>query len=536
MKQPTSILSKSLLSVPVRVKVIGIVIVPILILGLSLNYWVTTGLSDWLSYLLPDDRVILAMQAGSRSVLLVSVLAATAAMLFTFFMMFLLTQPLLELKRTANEVSRGNLTSRVRIWSNDEIGEVSNSFNSMLDHLTDSQEKLTQSNRYLSLMNQIALATAFNQEIHDSLFIMLKSILETVGLGTGWIYLFDDDRNKYHLATWYGVNDDEKPVILACESEELCTCQRNLISEKGEQASSIMNCDRFLIDIERGTLRHFTIPLISGEKSLGVINLKMDPSKEFSHNDLELLRNSATQISEYVSKSWLELKLNQKEAARQKLMIALIKAQENERARLARELHDGAGQMLTSLMVRMKAFERELPDEKNAAKVDRLCQNLSEVIEYIRQISYQNRPVALDKFGLEKALENLVTDMTKASGLQVETDIALSNVNLPAEIETTFYRIAQEALTNIIRHANATMIRLKLWSDPVNVNLLVTDDGAGFDVEKILSKEGNKHLGLIAMQERLDLLGGSLLLTSFPQEGTELLAILPHLEEVEYAK
>ena len=96
-----------ILSVPVRIKILGIVIIPVLFLGLSLNYWVTTGLSDWLSYLIPDDRVIIAMEAGGRSVLLVSILAALAAILFSMLMMYMLTQPLVELSKTADQVAKG---------------------------------------------------------------------------------------------------------------------------------------------------------------------------------------------------------------------------------------------------------------------------------------------------------------------------------------------------------------------------------------------------------------------------------------------
>lgn len=526
-------ISKSLLSVPVRVKVLGIVLVPILFLGLSLNYWVKTGLSDWLSYLLPDDRVIIAIQAGSRSVLLVTILAAAAAILFSILMMFMLTQPLLGLKRTANEVTQGNINSRVKIWSNDEIGEVSSAFNNMLDNLSDNQEKLTQSNRYLSLVNQIALATTFTQDIHDSLFVILKSILEAVNLNSGWIYLYDKDRDKFHLATWYGIVDDKKSFVLPCDPDHRCACQQNLISGLANPNVSTLRCSRFPIENDSGIISHFTMPLMSRGQYLGVINLVVDSSTHLTQHDLKLLKNASSLISEYISKFWLEMKLNQKEAARQKLMKALIKAQENERTRLARELHDGAGQILTSLMVRMKAFERDLPDEKNVATISHLCQNLSEVIEYIRQISYQNRPVVLDKFGLGKALEKLTTDMLKDSALHAKFDIDLSNIVLPAEIETTFFRIAQEALTNIIRHARAKNVKLKLWSDQENVYLLVIDDGVGFDVKDFFKQDNSRHLGLVAMRERLDLLGGSLRLSSYPQEGTELLAVLPHLEEVE---
>ena len=204
-----------------------------------------------------------------------------------------------------------------------------------------------------------------------------------------------------------------------------------------------------------------------------------------AEEDIELLSVSAAQIGEFVSKAWLQMKLRDKEATRQKLMKALIKAQEDERTRISRELHDGAGQMLTSLMVQMKAFERSQKEKEISDKFNHLCGNVSEVIEYIRQISYQNRPVVIEQFGLSQAIENLAEDMVEAAGLASEVEIQLERIHLPREIETTIYRIAQESLTNVIRHADARKVTIKMWVDDVSVHLEISDNGSGFDVMDI---------------------------------------------------
>ena len=162
-----------LYSFPIRVKIFGIALIPIFILGLSLNYWITTGLSDWLSYLVPNESVLMAMEVGSRSVFLVSILSAIVAILFAVVQLYWLTRPILELQKAANAVAKGDLDSRATIMSNDEIGKVAGSFNDMLDHLVDSQKSLKISNRQHSLINQIAQATSKNQEIHDALYEIL---------------------------------------------------------------------------------------------------------------------------------------------------------------------------------------------------------------------------------------------------------------------------------------------------------------------------------------------------------------------------
>ena len=122
------------------------------------------------------------------------------------------------------------MASRATIWSEDEIGEVADSFNKMVDHLVQSQDDLKLSNRQLSLMNEIAIASTSDQDIHDTLFLMLNSILEAVGLRTGWVYLYDEEREKFHLATWQGVPDELKPEILDCENKSFLHMSARAVS------------------------------------------------------------------------------------------------------------------------------------------------------------------------------------------------------------------------------------------------------------------------------------------------------------------
>jgi HAMP domain-containing protein len=187
-------ISQIILSAPVWIKELGIVSIPVLFLGISLNYWGTTGLSDWLSYLIPDDQVLVAMEAGGLSVLLVSIPSVRTTIFFSM-MMYLLTHPLVELSKTSNQVAKGELASRANIWSQEEIGEVANSFNKMVDHLIISQDDLKLSNRQLSLMNKNVNTSTIEQEIYNTLYIMLDRILEAVGLKTGWVYLYDEERH-----------------------------------------------------------------------------------------------------------------------------------------------------------------------------------------------------------------------------------------------------------------------------------------------------------------------------------------------------
>ncbi len=194
-----------ILSVPVSYKIAGIMLLSVLILGLSLNYWVTSGLADWLSYLLTDVRVQAAMTAGRRSVTLVTFLAAAMSILLATLLTHVLTQPLHELRAMALKVADGDLDARAPVYSKDEIGDVATAINTMTDHLVQAQTDLTRTNRRLTAINRVIQAADREQEIHDVLYVILSTVLDVLNLEMGWVYLRDPEHDLYHLASWCNV-------------------------------------------------------------------------------------------------------------------------------------------------------------------------------------------------------------------------------------------------------------------------------------------------------------------------------------------
>lgn len=518
----------AILSVPVRWKITGIILLPVVILGGSLNYWITTGLSDWLSFLLTDVRVQAAMQAGGRSVTLVTFLAAAGSIILASFLTFILTRPLTELNKMAQQVAAGDLESRARVWSKDEIGEVAVAINQMTDHLVTTQEDLERTNRRLDAINRVILAADREAEIHDVLFAALKSTLDVMRLKTGWIYLRDPERERFHLASWYRVLPELEGHLLHSPDDELCTCQQDLVRGNLQTGMGARPCLR-LENCSSLALRdtHITIPIEARGEKFGVLNLLCDQDKTLSADDFELLTAIGAQISEITANAWLRLKLAEKEMARQALLESLVRAQEDERGRLARELHDGAGQMLTSLLVRLKTLEKrgasaELQSDLNAT------QNLvSETIEQIRDLSYRLRPAALEQFGLPVALETLVRDMAEEAGLVTRCKFNLDGHQLTPEIEVTLYRIAQEGLTNVVRHAEASRVEIELTATAVAVFMRIEDDGKGFAPHQVPLQPGKRHLGLISIDERASIVGGKLDVYSAPGKGTALHVMIP---------
>lgn len=515
-------LYEAVLSVPVRIKIGGIVLLPVLILGFTLNYWITTGFQDWLSYLLSDQRVQAAMQAGSRSVTLVTVLAAAASVLLALLLTYLLTQPLLQLRTVAQDVSAGRLQSRAKVYTNDEIGEVAKAVNAMLDQLVTSQDRLAQTNVRLEALNRVAMAAGREPALDRVLAAIMGGLLDVTGLESGWVYLTEEDTARYYVAHAQRAPE----AILVGDEAQPCLCLDDLCARRLGRAATVRRCTRTELTNGDPVIAHITVPLQARGHALGLINLLCRPDFAPSASDMELIAAIGAQASEIVANAWLHARLVEKEAARRALLESLVRTQEDERSRLARELHDGAGQTLTTLLVRLKALEKQAPPGALHEGLVRLQALAAGSIEQVRDLSYELRPATLEEFGLARALETLLSETARAAGLTVHTHLVL-NCSLPKAVETALYRIAQESLSNLLRHAGAQRCEVELMETPLGVALRVEDDGCGFDSNHLPAQADRRHLGLISMQERAEMLGGSLVVASAPGAGTSVQVRIP---------
>ncbi|HQV28696.1 MAG TPA: histidine kinase [Thermoflexales bacterium] len=516
------------LSVPVNTKVTGIMLLPVLILGFSLNYWMTSGLSDWLSYLLSDARVEAAMEAGRRSVTLVTVLAAAASILLAAVLTYLLTRPLRELRAMAIRVAEGEVDARARVYAKDEIGDVATAINTMTNRLVQAQTDLTRSNRRLSAINRVIQAADRELDIHDVLFDILEAVLDVLNLEVGWVYLRDPDRNQFHLASWRNVAPDLGARLIHAPGQELCRCQRMLLSGELSAGVALCACERMAATYAGARqAAHFSLPIEAGDLRLGVVNLLCVGEQRLSDEDRDLLAGIGAQISEVVSNAWLRLKLAEKEKARQALLESLVDAQEDERGRLARELHDGAGQMLTTLLVRLKTMERQADSPAIRSGLASTLDMVSQTIEQVRDLSHRLRPAALEELGLEVALRTLVADTVEEAGMIANCQIDPDAQSLPRSIEVSLYRIAQEALTNVLRHARAQVVDVTLSRRVGAISLLIHDDGLGFSPDSPSAMDGARHLGLVSMRERADKVNATLSVESAAGKGTTIRVVVP---------
>jgi signal transduction histidine kinase len=196
-----------------------------------------------------------------------------------------------------------------------------------------------------------------------------------------------------------------------------------------------------------------------------------------------------------------------------------IASHETERRRLARELHDETGQALTSILLGLKGLEEQLDAPAFAGLRELVVSTLQDV----RRLAVELRPKALDDFGLEAAIERLAAEVAAQTGIEVDCAGALGGRRLPDEVETALYRIAQEALTNAVRHAHARRVSILLTRKDGAVCEVIEDDGRGFDPDR----RPADGLGLDLMRERIELLHGRLTIESSEGAGTAVVVSVP---------
>ena len=206
----------------------------------------------------------------------------------------------------------------------------------------------------------------------------------------------------------------------------------------------------------------------------------------------------------------------------------LFEVQEEERGRLARDLHDDIGQVLTALKIQLESLQRAADPERLRARLAEGVETVQQTLERVRQLSLSLRPPQLDDLGLAAALRSHLDRQALVSGIAAHFDGAEAPHELDPDTETACFRVAQEAINNVLRHAHAHNLWVRLFTAGGRLALSVRDDGLGFDLEAARSRAASgASLGLVGMEERIALAGGTLELRAAPGEGTVLLATLP---------
>jgi GAF domain-containing protein/anti-sigma regulatory factor (Ser/Thr protein kinase) len=281
-----------------------------------------------------------------------------------------------------------------------------------------------------------------------------------------------------------------------------------------------------------GFSRALAAPLRYGTRSLGVLVVdRPADAPRFTERDANLLTLFADQAAIAIENAQLLNAVAKHKENLQGLSSRLIDAQEQERKRIAQELHDEMGQALTAMSINLSAIDKQLGAALDPETAQRLAETdslITRTLEQMRELALDLRPSMLDDLGLLPALRWYVKRYENRTGILVGLEAVGLELRLPEQIETVIYRMVQEALTNVARHARANRVDIRLQRRDSIVQAFIEDDGSGFDPAEVADREAQERgVGLVGMRERIAAVGGSLEIKSHPGKGTRLAIELP---------
>jgi signal transduction histidine kinase len=376
-------------------------------------------------------------------------------------------------------------------------------------------ESATRWLRQLESLNEVGDALAGEMELPRLLELVTSRLRELVGARLVVILLPRGD-GMLQVSAVSGENTPELvDVSIAASTSK---SGRVLERRRSERVDSLLDDHEVDQELARlfGARTGLYVPLLAHGRAIGIVAVhdKLGGDPRFTDEDLRLAETFATRAAVAVDLS---------ERVRRDALRRVVAAQELERKRLARELHDETGQALTSILLGLKSVEESADRAESRAAVGALRELVVQTLHDVRRLAVELRPTALDDFGLMPALERLAESFSEQTGIAVDFQAAFGEMRLPAEVETALYRIVQEALTNVVKHAGASHVSVVISRKDSAVTAVIEDNGRGFQSR---GTDGS-GLGLIGMRERLGLLDGRLAIESTQGAGTTIVAEVP---------
>jgi two-component system, NarL family, sensor histidine kinase DevS len=372
--------------------------------------------------------------------------------------------------------------------------------------------------RHLESLGEIGDAIAGELELEPLLALVTRRLRALINARLVLIALPETGSRRLRIAAADGEGSDAYGVTGVELELDGSKTGRVLQRGRSERVDSVLEDPEIDQQVARrmGVRSALYVPLLVEGSPIGVAvaHDKLGGASSFTDEDVRLTESLATRAATAVALS----QRVSRDAVRR-----VVEAQELERARLARELHDETGQALTSILLGLKSLEVRAASDDDRAAVAELRELVVSTLQDVRRLAVELRPAALDDFGLVPAVERLRDIVEEQAEITVDVQSELSDARLPADTETALYRIAQEAFTNVLKHAAASRVTVRLGRRGEMVTLVVHDDGKGFDPTDV--RDGS--LGLEGMRERVALLGGRLTIESSVGAGTMLKVEVP---------
>jgi signal transduction histidine kinase len=374
-------------------------------------------------------------------------------------------------------------------------------------------EASTRWSRQLQSLIEVGNALATETDLDRLLDLVVRRLRELLGARIVALAL-PSGANELRFAAVAGADELLGTTISRSGSKSGAVLERR----RSERIDSVIDDPEVHQEVSRQLAARtgMWVPLIARDQAIGVLEIhdKEGPDARFNHDDFRLAETFATRAA-------VAVELSQRVA--RDAVRRVVQAQELERQGLARELHDETGQALTSILLGLKPLEDALADHPARAALTELRELVVSALQDVRRLAVELRPAVLDDFGLGPALERLTDSFAEQRDIRVDFHSALGMTRLPNEVETTLYRVVQESLTNIVKHANARNVSVSVARRESTVAAVIEDDGAGFDPRAV--PEGG--VGLLGMRERLALVDGRLEIESRPGAGTTIVAEVP---------
>ncbi len=395
------------------------------------------------------------------------------------------------------------------------------------------EDELLRRNRELSTLNSIAVALNQSLDLEPILKGALLNALKLTGMEAGAVYLVDEHSGELELAAHHGLSLEAAQVAANLGlSASLCAST----AQAGEPIV-VEDTARYARGM-RSVLRNekmrcmVRVPFKSTRGLLGTMCLGTRTSRSFSKAEMELLTSVSNQIAVAVQNVRLYEELQRKERMRGELLLKVIAAQEEERKRIARELHDQTSQALAALSVAVETAAGQAVEGGDVSEsLGRMRTLTVDTLEEVHRLIFDLRPTLLDDLGLIAAMRWYAETRLGEVGIKVRLEVAGEERRLAPQIETALYRVVQEAVNNVANHSGAQSATITLVLKPELLTITIVDDGWGFDMAELArSGDQTRGLGLMGMKERVELLGGNFAIYSELGGGTKITVEVPQLE------
>lgn len=421
-----------------------------------------------------------------------------------------------------------------RRYENPKTGEVE--YEGIIKDITrrkQAEVEIKERNRELSILNTIAVALNHTMDLKQILQFTLRDVLKILRLKSGALFLIDREEKKAVLAVKHNLPDmaDDQADPISFKDEML---KKYLI----EETVSFTPKPTFPVFQMRYTSKNGQqVPWLAcflitfKGRGVGFFALQKPASQDLNQRELHLLGSLGNFLGGAIENTRLLDTIQQHRQELRQLTEKLFQSQEEERRRIARELHDEAGQSLTAVKLSLDHLEEKIESADSDLKTDisEIRKMVKRTSSEIRRLSYHLHPTLLIDLGLEPALNLYFNEIEKHSGLSIEFHMVGFDGRISPDIETVLYRFSQETLTNVLKHAGAETFRLSIIKSYPMIIFSAEDDGFGFD-DQIIGKD-KQSLGLLGMRERASLLGGTFNLRSTPKFGTRIRIEIPFADE-----